>query len=44
MVTADPLSQDVSKLLKEFPNIPHVKSSMVEVFKRMRQNLGKSNG
>lgn len=32
---------DVSKLLKEFPEIPHVKASMVEVFKRMKANLGK---
>eukprot|EP01098_Paradermamoeba_levis_P000931 TRINITY_DN11054_c0_g1_i1.p1 TRINITY_DN11054_c0_g1~~TRINITY_DN11054_c0_g1_i1.p1 ORF type:complete len:307 (-),score=91.15 TRINITY_DN11054_c0_g1_i1:38-853(-) len=32
---------DVSKLLKEYPNIPPVQESMRQVFTRMKQNLGK---
>lgn len=30
---------DVTKLLKEFPNIPDIKKSIIEVFKRMQNNL-----
>lgn len=33
--------QDASKLLKEYPDIPHAKKSIVEVFKRMKVNLEK---
>jgi len=32
---------DVSKLLKEYPNVPPVQESMRQVFIRMKQNLGK---
>jgi len=32
---------DVSKLLSEFPNIPHVKESIHDVFKKMKKNLEK---
>jgi dTDP-4-dehydrorhamnose reductase len=32
---------DSSKLVKEYPEIKPVKEAMVEVFKRMKQNLGK---
>jgi dTDP-4-dehydrorhamnose reductase len=32
---------DVSKLLKEFPNIPDIQTSMRGVFERMKKNLGK---
>ncbi len=32
---------DVSKLLAEFPNIPHVKDSIREVFAKMKKNLDK---
>lgn len=32
---------DVSKLLKEYPNVPPVQASMREVFARMKKNLGK---
>lgn len=30
---------DVSKLLTEFPNIPHIQDSMENVFQRMKKNL-----
>eukprot|EP01097_Dermamoeba_algensis_P001011 TRINITY_DN137_c0_g1_i1.p1 TRINITY_DN137_c0_g1~~TRINITY_DN137_c0_g1_i1.p1 ORF type:complete len:292 (+),score=75.57 TRINITY_DN137_c0_g1_i1:51-926(+) len=32
---------DVSKLLKEYPNIPDIQTSMRGVFERMKKNLGK---
>jgi len=32
---------DVSKLLKEFPDIPDIQTSMKGVFQRMKKNLGK---
>jgi len=32
---------DVSKLLKEFPDIPDIQTSMRGVFQRMKKNLGK---
>ena len=32
---------DVSKLLKEFPDIPPIKDSIHALFQRMRQNLNK---
>jgi len=32
---------DVSKLLNEFPNIPHISIAIVDSFKRMKHNLNK---
>ncbi|MDX1373881.1 MAG: NAD-dependent epimerase/dehydratase family protein, partial [Nitrososphaeraceae archaeon] len=32
---------DVSKLLQEFHDIPHIQQSMIQVFKRMQKNLKK---
>lgn len=34
---------DTSKLLKEFPHIPNIKSSMVENLKRMQKNLNRGS-
>eukprot|EP00002_Diphylleia_rotans_P006366 TRINITY_DN1574_c0_g1_i1.p1 TRINITY_DN1574_c0_g1~~TRINITY_DN1574_c0_g1_i1.p1 ORF type:complete len:290 (-),score=72.51 TRINITY_DN1574_c0_g1_i1:137-1006(-) len=34
---------DTSKLVKEFPEIPDIKTSMVGVFQRMKENLAKSS-
>ena len=31
---------DATKLLKEFPGIPHIKESIVKVFSRMQRNFG----
>jgi len=30
---------DASKLLREFPNIPHIKEGMIENFRRMKNNI-----
>ena len=32
---------DASKLLKEFPEIPHIKDSIIKVFERMAQTTKK---
>lgn len=38
---AHSVSQDASKLVKEYPDIPHAQKSIVEVFKRMKANIEK---